>query len=187
MATSGTAAALSAVRIAAAAPASANRGFFFAAWLPMRNLSSLTSCSAGAKRTQAIGVATCLGAPGAPCPMGPLAPWGPLRASRRFAARTRIIREEQRQRRQQQQQQPAPYADPSLQHSDPHHPCQYQHQHQQQQPTLGTQLLYAVASGAGVFLGFTLLARLFGWGPRTKAVHVDAYGRPVDPVTGAPL
>ena len=128
--------------------------------------------------TAAIASADPLGAPRwGPSSRG--APWGPQFESRRFAARTRRMREEQQQRlRQQQQQQPAVYT--------AHTPYPYEQQ-QQHHPSLGTQLLYAVASGAGVFLGFTLLARLFGWGPRIKAIHVDAQGRPVDPLTGAPL
>ncbi|KAL8272725.1 hypothetical protein Esti_003361 [Eimeria stiedai] len=107
-------------------------------------------------------------------------PWGPLSISRRFAARTRRMREQQQQ--QQQQQQPAVYTSDATTPYNPH-----QQQQQQQQYGIGSQLLFAVASGAGVFLGFSLLSRLFGWGPRFATVHVDAHGRPVDPLTGAPL
>ncbi|KAL8427699.1 hypothetical protein ACSSS7_007587 [Eimeria intestinalis] len=125
--------------------------------------------------------------PGAP--LGPSSvggPWGPLTVvARRFGARTRRMREQQQQ---QQQQQPAMYSSDA---ATPYHPHQ-QHRHQQQQQQqqhygIGSQLVFAVASGAGVFLGFALLSRLFGWGPRFATVHVDAQGRPVDPLTGAPL
>ncbi|KAL8441377.1 hypothetical protein Emag_007233 [Eimeria magna] len=118
------------------------------------------------------------GAPSAAPSVG--GPWGPLSMSRRFAARTRRMREQQQQQRQQQ---PVMYTSDAATPYDPHQ----QQQQQQQQYGIGSQLMFAVASGAGVFLGFVLLSRLFGWGPRFATVHVDAQGRPVDPLTGAPL
>ncbi|CBZ55998.1 conserved hypothetical protein [Neospora caninum Liverpool] len=51
--------------------------------------------------------------------------------------------------------------------------------------SLGWQLFIAFASSIFFYFGFVLVMRLFG-GQRVAAIHVDQYGRPVDPNTGRP-
>ncbi|KEP65631.1 UNVERIFIED_CONTAM: hypothetical protein HHA_248260 [Hammondia hammondi] len=81
----------------------------------------------------------------------------------------------------------------SLAKRDPSSPTTPEHHgsHQQAFPagseglSLGWQLFIAFVSSIFFYFGFVLIMRLWG-GQRVAAIHVDQYGRPVDPSTGRP-
>ncbi|KYK68203.1 putative transmembrane protein [Toxoplasma gondii TgCatPRC2] len=81
----------------------------------------------------------------------------------------------------------------SLAKRDPSSPTTPEHHgsHQQAFPagseglSLGWQLFVAFASSIFFYFGFVMVMRLLG-GQRVAAIHVDQYGRPVDPSTGSP-
>lgn len=100
----------------------------------------------------------------------------------RGAARTRKMRREREEREEREARQPAVYGGEGA--APTHYGAQHTTGGDGQYPSFSQQMIYAVASGAGICIGFALLAKLFGWGPRVRTVHVDSEGRPVNPYTG---